>query len=266
MSLNGKLIDVQTSQQQQLSISIPVKNEQEMPMHQIHEDTAKIENEDKNKRTPDNSTIGTRIVQILNSVHKKPVMHFLVQKYSTSYDRPATPDYTRVSHYRECQQTSCRSLRLANKEPPRGPFFISFKKKPVMIETNYYNERCHMSFFDQSFSNKRCIGKGSFGEVFKAFNKDDKRWYAVKISIEPFRSSSDRDIKLKEVQKHELLPKHPNLISYIRAWEEYGFLYIQTELCQCSLLDYKMKVGTIAEKDLWLFFGDIAQVCHFRYK
>ncbi|VDM93484.1 unnamed protein product, partial [Onchocerca ochengi] len=114
MSFNQKLTDVQTSQQQQLSISIPVKDEQEMPMHRIYEDAAKIENEDKHKRTPDNSIIGTRIVQILNSVHKKP----------------ATPDYTRVSHYRECQQASCRSLRLANKEPPRGPFFISFKKKP----------------------------------------------------------------------------------------------------------------------------------------
>lgn len=87
MSFNQKLTDVQTSQQQQLNISIPVKDEQEMPMHRIYEDAAKIENEDKHKRTPDNSIIGTRIVQILNSVHKKPVMQFLVQKYSASYDR-----------------------------------------------------------------------------------------------------------------------------------------------------------------------------------
>ncbi|EJW78051.1 other/WEE protein kinase, partial [Wuchereria bancrofti] len=132
-----------------------------------------------------------------------------------------------------------------------------------MVETNYYNESFRSSFFDQTFLNPRCIGKGSFGEVFKALSKDDKRWYAVKITVEPFRSPADREVKLREVQKHELLPKHPNLVSFVRAWEEYGFLYIQTELCQCSLLDYKMKVGTIPEKDLWLFFGDIAlAVCY----
>lgn len=73
----------------------------------------------------------------------------------------------------------------------------------------------------------------NFLQVFKAFSKDDKRYYAVKITVEPFHSPADRELKLREVQKHELLPKHPNLISYVRAWEEYGFLYIQTELCQC---------------------------------
>ncbi|EFO26595.2 WEE protein kinase [Loa loa] len=245
MSLNEKPIDHEINQQQQLQINISDKDDDDnddhvMPRHQTHEDT-KPENENEIKRTPDCLSLSSRIIQILNSVHKKP----------------ATPDYTRISHHRICQQTSCRSLRVSN-ENLKGPFFISFKEKPVMIETNYYNERFRSSFFDQTFSNPRCIGKGSFGEVFKAFSKDDKRWYAVKITVEPFRSPADREDKLREVQKHELLPKHPNLISFVRAWEEYGFLYIQTELCQCSLLDYKMKVGIIPEKDLWLFFGDIA--------
>lgn len=63
-------------------------------------------------------------------------------------------------------------------------------------------------------------------------SKDDNKWYAVKRTIEPFRNSSDRELKLREVQKHELLPKHPNLVEFIRAWEERGRLYIQTELCE----------------------------------
>uniref|UniRef100_A0A915PRX2 non-specific serine/threonine protein kinase n=1 Tax=Setaria digitata TaxID=48799 RepID=A0A915PRX2_9BILA len=226
MSFNEKKSD-QINQLQQLTTDISDNNEQSTPRYRICGGGVK-EDDGKNNRTPDASTFGSRLTQMLNSVHKKP----------------ATPDYTRISHHRTCQQTSCRLLRFASKEPPKGPFFISFKKKPVMIETDYYNERCRMSFFDQAFSNPRCIGKGSFGEVFKAFSKDDKRWYAVKITVEPFRSPADREDKLREVQKHELLPKHPNLVSYVRAWED--------------LLDYKMKVGVIAEKDLWLFFGDIA--------
>ncbi|MCP9262692.1 hypothetical protein DINM_006048 [Dirofilaria immitis] len=106
MSLCGKSVDLQTNHQKQLSINIPYKDEKETRTHRIHENTAKVEDNDKNKRTPDGSTIGSRIIQILNSVHKKA----------------ATPDYTRISHHRTCQQTSCRSLRFTNKEPPRGPF------------------------------------------------------------------------------------------------------------------------------------------------
>uniref|UniRef100_A0A158Q883 non-specific serine/threonine protein kinase n=1 Tax=Elaeophora elaphi TaxID=1147741 RepID=A0A158Q883_9BILA len=257
MSFSNELIEHKAIQHQHPNINNSDEDDQQVERHPIHEDAAKMENEDRMKQVPDSPILCPRIMEIINSVHKKPVLYFLA----------ATPDYTRISHHRTCQQTSCRFLRFSNQEPPKGPFFISFKKKSgyicfffnrKVIETNHYDEMCVMSFFDQTFSNPRCIGKGSFGEVFKAFSKDDKRCYAIKISVEPFRSPADREDKLREVQKHELLPKHPNLISYVRAWEEYGFLYIQTELCQCSLLDYKMKVGIIPEKDLWFFFGDIA--------
>ncbi|VBB29777.1 unnamed protein product [Acanthocheilonema viteae] len=242
MSLGTKLTEHEIIQHQQPSINNSDENDQRTPMNRTYEDKDAAGNENEMKRTPDGQILCPRILDVLNSVHKKP----------------ATPDYTRISHHRTCQQSAYRLLRFTNKDPPKGPFFISFKKKSAVIETNYYDKRCRMSFFDQAFSNPRCIGKGSFGEVFKAFSKDDKRCYAVKITVEPFRSPADREDKLREVQKHELLPKHPNLISYVRAWEEYGFLYIQTELCQYSLLDYKMKMGIIPEKDLWLFFGDIA--------
>ncbi|MCP9262693.1 hypothetical protein DINM_006049 [Dirofilaria immitis] len=122
-----------------------------------------------------------------------------------------------------------------------------------MIETNYYNERSHMSFFDQSFSNPRCIGKGSFG------SKDDKRWYAIKITVEPFRNSSDRDDKLREVKKHELLPKHPNIISYVRAWEEYGF-YIYKRSCANTgaFIGLQDESGSYYREGFMAFFSDIA--------
>jgi membrane-associated tyrosine/threonine-specific cdc2-inhibitory kinase len=63
-------------------------------------------------------------------------------------------------------------------------------------------------------------------------SKDDGQRYAVKRAIERFGSATDRQMKLNEVQKHELLPPHTNIISFVRAWEERGRLYIQTELCE----------------------------------
>lgn len=71
-----------------------------------------------------------------------------------------------------------------------------------------------------------------FFQVFKVRSKEDGRIYAVKKSIETFRSAADRMQKLSEVQKHEQLPKHPNLVQFVKAWEERGCLYIQTELCK----------------------------------
>ena len=41
-----------------------------------------------------------------------------------------------------------------------------------------------------------------------------------------------RKRKLQEVAKHEKLPKHPNCVSFVKAWEERQHLYIQTELCK----------------------------------
>ena len=73
-------------------------------------------------------------------------------------------------------------------------------------------------------------------KVFRVKSKNDGKYYAVKRTIEPFRNSRDREMKLREVQKHELLPKHPNLVEFKCAWEEKGQLYIQTELCEYRLL------------------------------
>lgn len=97
-----------------------------------------------------------------------------------------------------------------------------------------------------------------FFQVFKALSKDDRRWYAVKISVKRFESSGDRRRKLREVQKHELLPKHPNLISFVRAWEEFGFLYIQTELCQCRLM--QILFFLLFEKQVFLLVASRSRI------
>jgi membrane-associated tyrosine/threonine-specific cdc2-inhibitory kinase len=100
------------------------------------------------------------------------------------------------------------------------------------------------------------IGSGYFGDVFKVRSRSDRRYYAIKISRESFKGKSDRDRKLQEVAKHEQLPKHPNLVEFFMAWEEKQRLYIQIELCDCSLADFMEKYHDVPERLIWSFLTD----------
>ena len=91
-------------------------------------------------------------------------------------------------------------------------------------------------------------------------SKDDGKLYAVKCSLGLYRNSADRRSKLQEVQKHELLPQHPNLIKFIKAWEEKGRLYIQTELCKRSLDDIAREQHEIHEPEIWYYLIDLLMV------
>uniref|UniRef100_A0A0N5AC12 Membrane-associated tyrosine- and threonine-specific cdc2-inhibitory kinase wee-1.3 n=1 Tax=Syphacia muris TaxID=451379 RepID=A0A0N5AC12_9BILA len=162
-----------------------------------------------------------------------------------------------------------------------GPHFISFTTKGKTVfgmlsyaENGHYNKNDPREYFEQCFERERKIGEGSFGEVFRVKSKNDGKYYAVKRTIEPFRNSRDRELKLREVQKHELLPKHPNLVEFKCAWEEKGQLYIQTELCEyslnqylfnkviLSLSDYAERVHYIPEDELWGYFADMVAAVH----
>lgn len=91
-------------------------------------------------------------------------------------------------------------------------------------------------------------------------SKDDGKLYAVKCSLEIYRNAADRREKLQEVQKHELLPPHPNLIHFVKAWEERGRLYIQTELCCQSLDDVARQRHEITEPEIWYYLIDTLMV------
>ncbi|KAH0626584.1 hypothetical protein JD844_001651 [Phrynosoma platyrhinos] len=92
--------------------------------------------------------------------------------------------------------------------------------------------------------------------------REDGQLYAVKRSVEPFRGEGDRQRKLAEVRKHERVGHHPNCVSFVQAWEERGQLYIQTELCPGSLLQYCEKYGPLPEWQVRAFLWDLLQGLH----
>ncbi|GMT32019.1 hypothetical protein PFISCL1PPCAC_23316, partial [Pristionchus fissidentatus] len=151
---------------------------------------------------------------------------------------------------------------------PNAPSPVEFEKSKsaycktdhecvsVPIESVHYDTTKRATYFEQCFIIEGKLGEGSFGEVFQAKSREDAIVYAVKRAIEPYRSSSDRALKLREVQKHEELTPHPNLVYFHKAWEERGRLYIQTELCTTSLADF-CKYDTPPTAEIWNIFYDV---------
>ncbi|KAH7983926.1 hypothetical protein HPB52_015334 [Rhipicephalus sanguineus] len=96
--------------------------------------------------------------------------------------------------------------------------------------------------------------------VYRVRCLDDGRWYAVKVANRQFRGQRDRRLQLQEVAKHELLPPHPHCVRFIKAWEEDSRLYIQTELCECTLAAYAEKHHNLPEQLVWEFLVDLLLV------
>lgn len=98
------------------------------------------------------------------------------------------------------------------------------------------------------------IGKGGFGAVYKAYNYVDEQLYAIKkVSFRKY----DEINNLRALGEVRLLAKlnHRNIVRYNTSWIElddrkrkspednvlFPVLYIQMELCECSLYDYIAK-------------------------
>nr|XP_039272803.1 membrane-associated tyrosine- and threonine-specific cdc2-inhibitory kinase-like [Styela clava] len=125
------------------------------------------------------------------------------------------------------------------------------------IQSRFYDSGRSELYFEQCFTIEKKLGEGSFGEVMKVKSLDNGKSYAVKRSREKFRNEADRMRKLDEVKKHEQLPKHPNCVEFVKAWEENHRLYIQTELCSMSVQEYWENKGSISEEKVWSILIDL---------
>ncbi|XP_008312267.1 membrane-associated tyrosine- and threonine-specific cdc2-inhibitory kinase [Cynoglossus semilaevis] len=110
-------------------------------------------------------------------------------------------------------------------------------RKPVR-PNSVYDPKKSQSYFSQCFTNLGLLGCGSFGEVYKVKSNENGRLYAVKRSACRFRGNNERNRCVQEARNHECLCPHPHILNFFAAWEEFGRLYIQTELCSTSLLQF----------------------------
>lgn len=174
-----------------------------------------------------------------------------------SYSLPPRPRHKNT--FSVSRIFSDRRLQPWTRLRPRSVSFHGAKNQQPPLHSHLYDASKRELYFRQCFQQLSCLGRGSFGEVYKVRCKEDGKLYAVKRSVEPFRGEGDRQRKLAEVRKHERVGHHPNCVSFVQAWEERGQLYIQTELCPYSLLQYCEKYGPLPEWQVRAFLWDLLQ-------
>ena len=98
--------------------------------------------------------------------------------------------------------------------------------------------------FESQFQSLGRLGSGAFADVFKVRCNVDGNFYAVKRTRRQFRGKRDRERAMTEVRIMQRLQSNSGqdqvvnytsfgmyILSFIRAWQEDGHLFSQTELC-----------------------------------
>lgn len=87
-------------------------------------------------------------------------------------------------------------------------------------------------FFNDNYEVVEVCGEGSFSTVYKVNSKKTNKNSALKLTRKPFSGVTDRRRRLKEVNHLWRLKGGPHCIQILSAWEQNGYLYIETELCE----------------------------------
>jgi serine/threonine protein kinase len=94
--------------------------------------------------------------------------------------------------------------------------------------------------FEADFVNLGLLGSGAFADVYKGRSKSDGHVYAIKRNRRQFRSRRDRDRTMVEVKIMQKLQDPqgaggkascPYVLRFVRAWQQDGYFYSQTEIC-----------------------------------
>jgi len=116
--------------------------------------------------------------------------------------------------------------------------------------------------FSSDFENLGKLGSGAFADVYKVRSKTDQQLYAVKRNRRHFRGKRDREMAMAEVrimQRLQSVCAHSGaassdkkektknsyslyLLFFLRAWQEEGHFFCQTELC-CRDTCREMKIS-----------------------
>ncbi|CAO4361417.1 unnamed protein product [Caenorhabditis nigoni] len=150
------------------------------------------------------------------------------------------------------ETAKCPSLKKSTKkrvsirgttEVKLGPQLIG--KDGVLTPFDSDGYVAGMSILDRLFTELEKIGSGDFGDVWRGENNGDV--FAIKKSKQEVNIGDPN--KFKEIEMLHILPHHPNLLRFHKAWIENNFIHIQTELCCMNLLEFSQ--NELDEKTIW---------------
>jgi len=91
------------------------------------------------------------------------------------------------------------------------------------------------------------LGRGRFGEVFKATSNVTGKEHALKISFSDMTDPRVFDYLKGEAELHKKL-RHKNIVRIYNSYVTPQFVAIDMELCHMSLMDYVKRYGVVLKK------------------
>ncbi|KAJ1721539.1 mitosis inhibitor protein kinase swe1 [Coemansia erecta] len=159
---------------------------------------------------------------------------------------------------RRSDQTTMQSPRIMAVERPQMPqivqgcatnyahfldrdyFCLEDKSLPFLSPKGDFHNDGHgyrdgvgyLEYFAQRFEVITPAGAGNFSTVHTVRSLDDGVLYAIKRTHHPFTGRQERALRLREVDILWSIPETPGIVRLVNAWEQFGFLYMQFELCK----------------------------------
>ncbi|MEN2497997.1 MAG: Protein kinase, membrane associated tyrosine threonine 1 [Marteilia pararefringens] len=153
------------------------------------------------------------------------------EKYETSTEFPL--NNSSIATRRSGGRVPGSSQRKSSAKQPAAPHKLSTSLIDIDLHASYSE-----SIFDTNYDIIECIGKGSFGDVFKVYCSKSRSYFAIKQIIKKYKSLADHQRKLNEALTHSSLPNHENIVTFHSYWEENNSLFIKLELCEFNLFYY----------------------------
>ncbi|WFD19361.1 non-specific serine/threonine protein kinase [Malassezia caprae] len=201
---------------------------------------------------------------------------------------PNTPTRKHMKWF-EAAQSPLPQKMFKDKARPRHsqPAHFSTPARPSLHVLGHSapaarHRESRMSQFEEHFVVEGVLGAGEFSEVVKVREKATGYVSAVKRMKRPFLGPKDRVRRLEEVDVMCMLKQRRStwptawfgaegVVDLLDAWEEEGFLFIQTELCPLGslafvLAEYGRQVGALDEARLWKVLAELSAGIDFIHR
>ncbi|KAJ2359492.1 mitosis inhibitor protein kinase swe1 [Coemansia sp. RSA 2618] len=90
----------------------------------------------------------------------------------------------------------------------------------------------YLDYFAHQFEVLGRAGEGDFATVSSVRSLDDGQLYAVKRTRRPYAGRAERARRLREPELLWAVPASASIVRLFSAWEQFGHLFLQFELCE----------------------------------